>query len=62
MVATGVLSREFLPIYGFYRLIRPSAFAEFEDTLNAIVAKIDSLTKENGAGEFRSFDDTAIDR
>jgi hypothetical protein len=28
--------------------------------VNAIIAKIDTLTKENGAGEFWGFDDTTI--
>ncbi|KAJ5210190.1 Short-chain dehydrogenase/reductase SDR [Penicillium cf. griseofulvum] len=34
------------------------AFVEIEDSVNAIVAKIDGLTKENGAGEFWSIDNT----
>lgn len=38
----------------------PGAFVEVEDSVNAIVAKIDGLTKENGAGEFWGFDDTTI--
>ncbi|CEJ58275.1 hypothetical protein PMG11_06939 [Penicillium brasilianum] len=38
----------------------PSAFVEVEDSVNAIIAKIDALTKENGAGEFWGFDDTTI--
>ncbi|KAJ5973130.1 Short-chain dehydrogenase/reductase SDR [Penicillium vulpinum] len=39
----------------------PSAFVEVEDSVNALVAKIDGLTKRNGAGEFWGFDDTIID-
>jgi norsolorinic acid ketoreductase len=38
----------------------PSAFVEVDDSVNAIVAKIDTLTKENGAGEFWNIDDTTI--
>ncbi|OQE34847.1 hypothetical protein PENCOP_c015G04048 [Penicillium coprophilum] len=38
----------------------PSAFVEVEDSVNAIVAKIDGLTKDNGAGEFWNIDDTII--
>ncbi|KAJ5730986.1 Short-chain dehydrogenase/reductase SDR [Penicillium malachiteum] len=38
----------------------PSAFVEVEDSVNALIPKIDGLTKENGAGEFWSFDDTTI--
>jgi norsolorinic acid ketoreductase len=35
-----------------------SAFVEIEDSVNAIVTKIDGLTKENGAGEFWSIGNT----
>ncbi|KAJ5174168.1 Short-chain dehydrogenase/reductase SDR [Penicillium canariense] len=38
----------------------PSAFVEVEDSVNAIVTKIDGLTKENGAGDFWGFDNTLI--
>ncbi|KAJ5822687.1 Short-chain dehydrogenase/reductase SDR [Penicillium robsamsonii] len=38
----------------------PSAFVEVEDSVNAIVAKIDGLTKENGAGDFWNIDGTTI--
>ncbi|KXG50412.1 Short-chain dehydrogenase/reductase SDR [Penicillium griseofulvum] len=38
----------------------PSAFVEVDDSVNAIVAKIDTLTKDNGAGEFWNIDDTTI--
>jgi norsolorinic acid ketoreductase len=38
----------------------PGAFVEVEDSVNTIVAKIDGLTKENGAGEFWGCDDTTI--
>ncbi|KAL2820570.1 hypothetical protein BDW59DRAFT_113988 [Aspergillus cavernicola] len=37
----------------------PGAFVEVEDSINAIVAKLDSLTNENG-GEFWNFDGTTI--
>lgn len=36
----------------------PGAFVELEDSVNAIVTKIDGLNKENGAGEFWSIDGT----
>ncbi|CAI7585337.1 unnamed protein product [Penicillium glandicola] len=38
----------------------PGAFVEVDTSVNAVVAKIDDLTKENGAGEFWGFDDTII--
>ncbi|KAJ5680249.1 hypothetical protein N7536_011388 [Penicillium majusculum] len=38
----------------------PGAFVEVEDSVNAIVTKIDGLTKENGAGEFWNIDGTTI--
>ncbi|KAG0154693.1 hypothetical protein PDIDSM_261 [Penicillium digitatum] len=37
----------------------PGASVELEDSVNAIVTKIDGLTKGNGAGEFWSIDGTS---
>ncbi|KAL3475418.1 NAD(P)-binding protein, partial [Aspergillus californicus] len=39
----------------------PGAFVEIEDSVNAIVAKVDGLTKTNGSGEFWGFDDAIIE-
>ncbi|OQE34588.1 hypothetical protein PENCOP_c017G05000 [Penicillium coprophilum] len=36
------------------------AFVEIKDSVSAIVNKIDGLTKDNGAGEFWSIDDTTV--
>ncbi|KAJ5153997.1 Short-chain dehydrogenase/reductase SDR [Penicillium coprophilum] len=36
------------------------AFVEIEESVSAIVNKIDGLTKENGAGELWSIDDTTV--
>ncbi|KAJ5967094.1 hypothetical protein N7501_003342 [Penicillium viridicatum] len=38
----------------------PGAFVEIEHSVNAIVTKIDGLTKQNGAGEFWNIDGTTI--
>ncbi|OQD85131.1 hypothetical protein PENANT_c011G07393 [Penicillium antarcticum] len=38
----------------------PGASVEVEDSVNVIIAKVDGLTKENGAGEFWGYDDSII--
>ncbi|PYI06497.1 NAD(P)-binding protein [Aspergillus sclerotiicarbonarius CBS 121057] len=38
----------------------PEAFVEIEDSVKAVVAKIDILSKGNGSGEFWGFDGSAI--
>ncbi|OOF98089.1 hypothetical protein ASPCADRAFT_394910 [Aspergillus carbonarius ITEM 5010] len=38
----------------------PGAFVEIEDSVKAVVAKIDALSRENGSGEFWGFDGSVI--
>ncbi|PWY93392.1 NAD(P)-binding protein [Aspergillus sclerotioniger CBS 115572] len=38
----------------------PGAFVEIEDSVKAVVEKIDTLSKENGSGEFWGFDGSVI--
>ena len=38
----------------------PGAITEIEDSVDVMVVKIDALTKDNGAGEFWTFDGTSI--
>ncbi len=36
------------------------SFVEVEDSVNAIVKKVDTVSRENGSGSFWSYDDTVI--